>query len=425
MKIEKPSASTAIFIDKYHPKSDGACAISIRVTFDRKKKCYLTPYSMTIPDFDKVMGEKPRKEYKEVALKLQSFEKKAADIVKNLPVFSWSLFEKRYLSNRGANDLINLAYDEKIQALKNNGQIGTAISYECAQNSFGKFDNRVKFTDINSDFLFRYEKWMLQQERSATTVSIYLRTLRTLFNDAITDGLLSREYYPFGKKKYEIPTSNNIKKALTLKDIASIYYYKPKKGSTEGKARDYWLFMYFCNGINIKDMCLLKYENINGDILEFERAKTVRTKRNIEQIRVVLNADTKAIIKKWGNPSRKPGDYIFPVLIDGLSPERERQLIYQITQVVNDHTKNIGKELKIEGSLTTYVARHSFATILKRSGASTEFIGEALGHSNVRTTQNYLAGFEDESKRETVKALTAFKKSFRPKKAMKTAQISE
>ena len=71
--------------------------------------------------------------------------------------------------------------------------------------------------------------------------------------------------------------------------------------------------------------------------------------------------------------------------------------------------KAIAKTLGIENDVTTYAARHSFATILQRSGASTDFISEALGHSNVRTTQNYLAGFEDEAKKDTVKALIAFK----------------
>lgn len=79
--------------------------------------------------------------------------------------------------------------------------------------------------------------------------------------------------------------------------------------------------------------------------------------------------------------------------------------------VINEHMKGVAEKLGIGSDLTTYAARHSFATILQRSGVSAEFISEALGHSNVRTTQNYLAGFEDESKREVVKALTAFKKT--------------
>ena len=407
--MSSQKATTAIFIDKYHPKAKGLCAVSIRVTFDRKKKYYPTGVSLTEADFAKVMGMKPRDPFKASALKLQAFEKKAADIVEKLPLFTWKAFEKQYLTNRAAKDTLDLAFADYTGELREAGRIGTAVSYECSQSSLNKFALGAKFADVTPDFLAKYEKWMLDAGNSITTIGIYLRSLRTLFNNTIAEGMLSKEYYPFGKKKYEIPTGNNIKKALTLSDIALIYYYKAEPGTTAEMAKDYWLFMYLCNGINVKDMALLKYEDIKGEVLEFERAKTVRTKRKVEPIRVALTDDVRAIIKKWGNTPKDGSTYIFPVLIKGLTPERERQLIQQLTQVVNSHMKTIAGILEIANDVTTYAARHSFATILQRSGASVSFISEALGHSNVNTTQNYLAGFEDESKREIVKALTAFK----------------
>ena len=105
-------------------------------------------------------------------------------------------------------------------------RIGTASSYECARNSLNNFAEELKFADKTPDLLCKYEKWMLKKDKSVTPVGIYIRSLRTLFNNAIDDGLINKEYYPFGKKKYEIPTSNNIKKALNLKDIGSIFHYK-------------------------------------------------------------------------------------------------------------------------------------------------------------------------------------------------------
>lgn len=402
-------ATTSIFIDKYHPKAGGLCAVTVRVTFERKKKYYPTPVSITASDFQKIQGTKPREPYKAIALQLQAFEKKAADIIEALPVFTWKAFEKHYLTNRGAKDTINLAFADYAKDLRDNDRIGTAVSYECAQSSLNKFSPGARFADVTADFLRKYEKWMLNAGNSITTVGIYLRSLRTLFNNAIGEGMLSKELYPFGKKKYEIPTGNNTKKALTLKDIAAIYFYKPQAGTTADMAKDYWLFMYLCNGINVKDMCLLKYENIKGEVLEFQRAKTARTKRKVEPIRVSLGDDAKDIIKKWGNTRTDGSTYIFRVLTKGITAVRERQLIQQFTGVINDHMKAITGILGIDTDCTTYAARHSFATILQRSGASTEFICEALGHTNVKTTQNYLAGFEDESKKETVKALTAFK----------------
>lgn len=106
--------------------------------------------------------------------------------------------------------------------------------------------------------------------------------------NAIAEGLLTKKLYPFGKKKYEIPTGTNIKKALTLSDISLIYYYKPSPASYAEMSKDFWIFMYLCNGLNVKDMCLLKYVNIQGEVLEFERAKTARTERKVEAIRVAL-----------------------------------------------------------------------------------------------------------------------------------------
>ena len=403
------TAKTAIVLDTRRAKADNTYPVKLRVTFERKQKYYPTNKNLTIAEFDRVMtGKRHSEPEKETKYSIEAFEKKAIDIIDGLPFFTWAIFEKQYSTNRAAKGTIEAAFTDYIDSLKDEGRIGTAVSYECAKTSLLKFSPNLKFADINPDFLRKYEKWMLAGEKSITTVGIYLRSLRTLFNNALNDGELTKEFYPFGRKRYEIPTGNNIKKALTLKEIAAIYRYKAEAGSTAERVKDYWVFMYLCNGINTKDFCLLKYENIKGDVLEFVRAKTARTKRNVEPIRATITADIEAIIKKWGNKKKDPNNYIFPILEKGLSPVRERQLIQQMTQVINCHMKAIAETLGITNDVTTYAARHSFATILQRSGAGTAFISEALGHSSTKTTQNYLAGFEDETKRNMTKALTAF-----------------
>ena len=405
------TVKTATILDTRRVKNNLAYPVKLRITFERKQRYYSTPYDLAEKEFERVMFSKRLSEDEKILKKrITAFENKAIDTIAALPLFTWQIFEKHYLTNRGAKDSIQHAFAEYANELRETGRIGTAVSYECAQNSINNFTAGAKYADITPDLLRKYEKWMLAEGNSITTVGIYLRSLRTLFNNAIAEGMLTKEYYPFGKKKYEIPTGNNIKKALTLKDIAAIYNHKPEAGSMADRAKNYWLFMYLCNGINVKDMCLLKYENIKGEVLEFERAKTARTKRKVEPIRVVITDEVKAIINKWGNKNKEDKTFIFPVLEKGLTPERERQLIQQLTQLINTHMKSIAELLKIENDVTTYFARHSFATVLQRSGVSTEFISEALGHTNVKTTQNYLAGFEDESKKETVKALMAFEK---------------
>jgi site-specific recombinase XerD len=251
---------------------------------------------------------------------------------------------------------------------------------------------------------------MLNQGRSNATIGIYLRPLRALFNTAIHNGDLKKDFYPFGlekNKRYERPTGKNIKKALQIKDIGLIYNYKPETEPAE-KAKDFWVFMYLCNGINVKDMCLLTYGNIEGDVIKFVRAKTKRTKKNTTEIRIALTAEAKAIIKKWGNKKKDADSFVFPILEKGLTPTRERQQIQQLTQVINCHMKGIAAALGIDSSLTTYVARHSFATVLLRSTKNPLLVGNALGHSDTKTTQSYFAGFEDDTIKDAMAALTAF-----------------
>ena len=286
--------------------------------------------------------------------------------------------------------------------------------YHCSYVSLKKFRGNVHFKEITVSFLYEYENWLTSQNISKTTIGMYLRPLRTIFNEAIEDGIIKKEKcYPFGRRKYKIPASKNTKKALELKDIKKIYYYKcDPKNESEQKAKDYWLFSYFGNGMNPKDIACLKYKNIHDEFIVFERSKTERALRSDPRpITVFINDDMKAIMERWSNKDKSPNNYIFPVMEPGISPLRQYELIQLFVSFINDWMKRILKNLEIDKKGTTYVARHTFSTVLKRSGASTEYIQEALGHSDIKTTENYLDSFEKEVKKEFAQRLTSFKNS--------------
>ena len=430
------TANASVFIDRYHPQKDGKCKISIRISHNRKRRYYPTNLTLTASDFDRIMiAKRKNDEDKNTYNKIHSFENKAIEAVELLPVFTFDLFEDIYLNNRGAVDSIKFAFEKYIDELKDEKRIGTAVTYECAMNSILAFEylkkkrsdnityqdaifklkelkknkddfkSSLKFADITRTLLTKYENTMIEAGNSKTTVGIYLRSLRTICNRAIIDPAL----YPFGKdkNKYIIPVGNNIKKAMTFEEIKKIYQYKAPEGSNKQRAKDYWIFIYLCNGINVKDFCLLKYKDINGDTLTYERTKTMRSKKETTKIKVSLKAEAKAIIKKYGQHSISSDTYIFPYLQKGMTPERERQIYQQLTKVINKNMKELAKELEINKEVTTYFARHSFANVLKNSGASTEFISEALGHSDMNTTKSYLKGFEEEIIHKTTDALTA------------------
>jgi integrase/recombinase XerD len=220
--------------------------------------------------------------------------------------------------------------------------------------------------------------------------------------------------YPFGKRKYIIPSSKNIQKALSLEEIVKIYNYETEPGSVKDMCRDYWIFIYLCNGLNVKDFCLLTYKDIVGDFIIFNRAKTNRSGRsNPEPIRIALKEDSKRIIAKRGQHEFSPDTYIFPYLKIGMTPKKQDDTMDLLLHLINDHIKQIAIELEIHKPITTYYARHSFATILKNSGVSREFISEALGHTSLETTKNYLAGFEQDAIRKATDVLISFKGNLR------------
>lgn len=402
--------STAIaspFIDVYHPKTDDKRTVSIRVTYNRVRKYYGTKLRLKPSEFQKIMTAKRRNEAEnKIYNELISYQNKAIQIIEDLPIFTFSKFEEMYFENRDATDSVSFAFDKYIGELKEEKRIGTAVSYECAKGSLQGFDKNLKFADITPALLRKYENWMLTNNKSRTTIGIYLRSLRTIFNRANID----KSLYPFGegKNKYSIPTGKNIKKALTLEEIGKIFNYEAPAKSMAEMAKDYWIFIYLCNGLNVKDLCLLKHKNIQGNVLIYERAKTKRSKNNGEKITVSLKPQAKAIISKWGQLSVNPETYVFPHLNKLMSAETERKTIQQVTKNINKYMKRIAKELELNKEVTTYFARHSFATVLRNSGASTEFISEALGHSSMKTTQSYLAGFEQETIHKTTDVLTSF-----------------
>jgi integrase len=271
----------------------------------------------------------------------------------------------------------------------------------------------LRFEEISVEFLNGYKRWMESEGNTSTTIGMYLRDLRTVYNEAIQEGVIAQELYPFGKgrHKFKIPTGKNTKKALALSDIAAIYNYQPEADSEE-KARDFWVLSYLANGINVKDIALLRIKNIDGDVIRFERAKTKRVNEDRPVIiTVVITSDIQRIIEKWGIKTGSSTEYIFPILPRNANPVEQYKLIQLFTAFINNNMRRIAQKLKIEAKVTTYVARHSFSTVLRNSGATTiEAISEALGHSNIKTTQNYLAGFEDEEKRKMVSHLTDFNK---------------
>lgn len=411
---------TSVILDTRRQLQTGNYPIKLRLTYQRKQKYYPLALDLSKSDFDKVKDEKQRagkfKTYRDQFIEV---EDKARKIINKLTDFSFESFEKKFLNLSTGDNVFNY-FKKSQERLTKEGRAGTADTYKCAYNSLMEFTGKkeLSFKNVNPEFLREYERWMVAERisqkgktikgKSLTTVGIYLRNLRAIFNDAIHGETIKPEYYPFGKRGYEIPIGRNIKKALVMSDIEKIFKYTPIT-EAEGKARDLFIFSYLCNGINTKDIARLKYKHISGDKLTFFRAKTEKTSRaNLKAIQVILTPEIDQIIKRWGTPSIHDEQYIFHILTGTESPEQELAKVKQATKTINKYIKRIGEKLKIDKNISTYTARHSYATVLKRAGVSIEFISESLGHKDLKTTQSYLDSFEDDVKKENSKLLIKF-----------------
>ncbi|HEY8661014.1 MAG TPA: site-specific integrase [Hanamia sp.] len=442
------STTLCILLDTRRIKKSKKYPVKLRVTFERLTEYYQSIFDLSKEEFDKLTASRISNELQSIRDKLKEIERTAENAVNELDPFSFADFEKDFIQNnnlfrqrklkpevpsQNTNEFdyspfykkfpilleehkkpgtISISYLAFIKKLLREGRISTAINYHCSYVSLKKFRGDVRFAEITVSYLNEYENWLKNQSISKTTVGMYLRPLRSIFNEAIEEGIIKREKcYPFGRRRYCIPASKNTKKALDLDDIKKIYYYKCEpEMESEQRARDYWLFSYFGNGMNAKDIACLKNKNINDSYVIFERSKTERAMRSEPKpITVFLTDDMKAIIEKWGNKDKSPGNFIFPVLEAGITPLRQYELVQLFVSFINDWMKRILKKLGIDKKATTYVARHTFSTVLKRSGASTEYIQEALGHSDVKTTENYLDSFGKDVKREFAHRLSSFK----------------
>lgn len=408
------NATTAIILDKRIKRKDDTYAVKLRITYNRNQQYYPLNIHLTVEDWEKVQQTSPRGESKQHKLVFNTFEQKAVEIIRNLPSFSFASFNKIFLNeNASVKSDVYSYFDDYIAQLSKEERINTLVTYQNAKTSIKNFvdDKRrsyLPFENITPEFLSEYENWMLSNNKSITTVGIYARSLRTILNLAIENGKLNKEDYPFSKRKYQIPASKNIKKAAVKSDIKKIIEYIPKN-EYEAWGRDMWILSYLCNGANVKDIVLLKEKNLDSKSIQFIRSKTERsTKQEQKAILVMRIPKINEIIEKWGIKNRTPNSYVFGLIEESDSAIKRNDKVKDVTKRINKYMKRIGEALEIEIDLTTYAARHSFATILKRSGVSSEFISESLGHKDLKTTENYLDSFEDDMKLEFQNKLLEF-----------------
>jgi integrase/recombinase XerD len=398
--------------DKRYPKAGtDLCPVQLAVNLSGLQfKVSLKLYANKA-DYDKALNSKGgSEEVKELRKQITDYTTKAELILERLPNPTREVFQRLFKSE---TDLfasqktdITFLYEEYINHAKDEGRIKTAQNLEWSLKSFKRYKTKIYFEDINEQWLKGYKTYMAKEGNSATTAQMYLRNLRTIFNIAIKQGYISEKHYPF--RLFTIGTSAKSKSVLYEEDLKKLWNYQ---GNTlrERRSLDYFWMCYLSNGFNFKDCCYLKFKNIKGDTLSFVREKTKNTNTVADkQISVYINDKMRSIIDTWGNKPGNSEDYIFPILNDRTTAEDKEERRHKIQKQINANLKIIGKKLGIEEKVILNVARHSFATTLKVNGTPTSFIGDAMGHSNSKTTEHYLKSIPTEKAREMSDSLLSF-----------------
>ena len=270
---------------------------------------------------------------------------------------------------------------ERQVAMKDSMQrIGTRNNYLNAYRRFKEYLNGedLTFAQITAGMIEQYAAWLTSRGIKQNTIAYYLRTLRTLCNKAVEAGLAPRQIL-FAK----VPTCNvrTCKRAITIMDIRNIEQLPLHEGSSSALARDLFLFSFYLRGMAFVDMAYLKKSDLKYGMLSYSRRKTNQSK-TIEWERPMQTIVDRYASLTNGSP------YMLPILTGADDAPYARYK--QVEQSVNRHLKKIGEMVGLKMPLTTYVARHTWASVALQMDISIATISEGMGHSSYKTTQIYL-----------------------------------
>lgn len=277
-----------------------------------------------------------------------------------------------------------------IDELKKDNRVGNAWVYQSTVNALKGFhpSESLTFEQVDFKFLDNYNKFLIRRGVKTNTAFLYIRTLRAFYNKAIKNKLVDRSLYPFHdiKLKGEKTKKRAVDKQL-LKELLGL---ELEQNTTIWQVRNWFMLSFYLMGISIVDLALLTKANIKSGRVQFKRQKTGK----LYDIKVVPQA--KMILNYYAD--RSLGDYLVPIINRNTASEQERlRLIKDRTRLANKYLKRIADLLETQETITTYTARHSWATICKKLGFSNEIIAECLGHEfGNKTTAVYLDTFDQD-----------------------------
>mgnify|MGYP002535945972 CR=1 FL=1 len=266
--------------------------------------------------------------------------------------------------------------------LKQLGKTRCSETYQSSLNSFERFigKNDIPFEAIDSTLMQEFETYLRQSGICNNTSSYYMRNLRAIYNRAV-DKDLTIQRYPF--KHVYTGIDKTVKRAIPLKIMRQIKDLDLTLNPAMDFARDMFMFSFYTRGMSFIDMAYLKHTDLRNGILSYRRKKTN------QQLFIRWEKPMQDIINKYDSTD---SIFILPI-IKRKDMDYRRQYI-NAAHFINQKLKKLGEQLNLSISLTSYVARHTWASIAKSKNISMSIISEAMGHDSESTTRIYLASLD-------------------------------
>lgn len=275
-----------------------------------------------------------------------------------------------------------LFMENTIVRLRQLNHTGTANNYRAALGSFKRFRNQedIPIGAIDHIIMEDYQAYLHASGLVFNSVSFYMRILRAVYNRAVEQDL-TKDRRPF--RTVFTGTEKTLKRAISVSDIKRIRELDLLSRPNLEFARDIFLFLFFCRGMSFIDAAFLKKTDVQNGVLTYRRHKTGQL------LRVKVIPQIRELIERHSN---EDSPYLLSVINN---PEKEERRQYESAlRRVNKALKTIAAKLELPAPLTTYVTRHTWATIAKSKNVPVNVISDALGHDSVATTQIYLASID-------------------------------
>lgn len=387
--------SVKLMLNKSRILNNGSYPLVFQVIHNRRKKLLYTGYRMKEEVFDESEGKimngvgstftatevvkmnrELRKMRNQIDIRIRQLERTREEFTVEdiLTQNAFGTGKSQFYLLRYINAQI-----ERKQELK---KVGMAAAYKSTRSSLAKFIGcpDVRMSEVDLAFVRRYEDFLYSNGASGNTVSYYLRNLRSLYNQAVTDGYHPRGEYPFAKAQTR--PAKTVKRALSRTDMQNLADLNLENEPELEFTRDLYLFSFYAQGMAFVDIVLLKKTDICNGVLIYSRHKSKQL------IRIVVTPQMQGVIDKYNTEN----EYLFPIISGEYASGYQK---YRLALGrINRHLKKIAVVADIKVPLTTYTARHTWATLARDYGAPISVISAGLGHTSEEMTRVYLKDFD-------------------------------